>query len=276
MLRSELWPNGQYNISEYGTVANQADFDWLRKYSPLHNVKDGVRYSHILNPRTGWPVRDAPRSLTVVAGSCTEAGLLATIAMIYGRGAEAFPVVKDGVIYTTAHNMTAAVDALTGKQLWRTAHDYPPETLRVVCCGIVNRGVAIYNGMIIRLLLDNQIIAMDAKTGDLKWEYRRKYPEGVNGGTNRNNEFLLDGARLPAAFSDAGVPLECAGPQKRDGGLGRLERLDEILDDSRRFQATDEGPRCDDDAKDEAVGVPHAIEELAANRGGAGPGDHHA
>ena len=58
------------------------------------------------------------------------------------RGAEAFPVVKDGVIYTTAHNMTAAVDALTGKQLWRTAHDYPPETLRVVCCGIVNRGVA--------------------------------------------------------------------------------------------------------------------------------------
>ena len=66
------------------------------------------------------------------------------------RGAEAFPVVKDGVIYTTAHNMTAAVDALTGKQLWRTAHDYPPETLRVVCCGIVNRGVAIYNGMIIR------------------------------------------------------------------------------------------------------------------------------
>ena len=46
--------------------------------------------------------------------------------------------------------MTAAVDALTGKQLWRTAHDYPPETLRVVCCGIVNRGVAIYNGMIIR------------------------------------------------------------------------------------------------------------------------------
>ena len=64
------------------------------------------------------------------------------------RGGGGFPVVKDGVIYTTAHNMTAAVDALTGKQLWRTAHDYPPETLRVVCCGIVNCGVAIYNGMI--------------------------------------------------------------------------------------------------------------------------------
>ena len=29
-------------------------------------------------------------------------------------------------------------------------------------------------------------MAMDARTGDLKWEYKRKYPEGVNGGTNRN------------------------------------------------------------------------------------------
>ena len=55
-----------------------------------------------------------------------------------------FPVVKDGVIYTTVHNATVAIDALTGKQIWRTAHDYPPETLRVVCCGVVNRGAAIY------------------------------------------------------------------------------------------------------------------------------------
>jgi thiamine biosynthesis lipoprotein len=58
-------------------------------------VRRGVRYSHILNPRTGWPVRDAPRSVTVAAGSCTEAGLLSTIAMIYGRGAEAFLAAQD-------------------------------------------------------------------------------------------------------------------------------------------------------------------------------------
>ena len=40
------------------------------------------------------------------------------------RGSEGFPVVKDGVIYVTAHNMTAAVDALTGKQLWRNNHEW--------------------------------------------------------------------------------------------------------------------------------------------------------
>jgi prolyl oligopeptidase len=48
MLRSELWPNGQYNVSEYGSVANQADFDWLRKYSPLHNVKKDAAYPAVL------------------------------------------------------------------------------------------------------------------------------------------------------------------------------------------------------------------------------------
>ncbi|HEY2009585.1 MAG TPA: FAD:protein FMN transferase [Rhizomicrobium sp.] len=53
-------------------------------------LKDGVRYSHILDPRTGWPVRDAPRSVTVAAASCVEAGLTATLAMLHGAGAEKF------------------------------------------------------------------------------------------------------------------------------------------------------------------------------------------
>src|SRR5213592_2013570 len=43
------------------------------------------------------------------------------------QGAEAFPIVRDGVIYVTTHNVTAAVDALTGKQIWRIIHEYPPE-----------------------------------------------------------------------------------------------------------------------------------------------------
>lgn len=85
------------------------------------------------------------------------------------QGGEGFPVVKDGVIYVTTHNATAAVDAMTGKQIWRVLHDYPPESLRVVCCGIVNRGAAIYEGMIIRALMDDRLVALDAKTGKEIW-----------------------------------------------------------------------------------------------------------
>jgi len=53
-------------------------------------LKDGVRYSHILDPRTGWPVVGAPRSVTVAASSCTEAGLLSTLALLQGEQAAAF------------------------------------------------------------------------------------------------------------------------------------------------------------------------------------------
>jgi thiamine biosynthesis lipoprotein len=53
-------------------------------------LKGGVRYGHILDPTTGWPVADAPRSITVAADTCTQAGMLATLAMLQGADAEKF------------------------------------------------------------------------------------------------------------------------------------------------------------------------------------------
>ena len=53
-------------------------------------LKDGVRYSHILNPKTGWPVIDAPHTVSVAAATCVEAGMLSTMAMLQGEQAEAF------------------------------------------------------------------------------------------------------------------------------------------------------------------------------------------
>jgi FAD:protein FMN transferase len=53
-------------------------------------VREGIRYSHILNPLTGWPVENAAHSITVHAGTCTEAGLLAKLALLSGAQAEEF------------------------------------------------------------------------------------------------------------------------------------------------------------------------------------------
>ncbi len=53
-------------------------------------LRDGVRYGHVLNPKTGWPVLHAPRSVTVAASSCTEAGMLSTLAMLHGARAHEF------------------------------------------------------------------------------------------------------------------------------------------------------------------------------------------
>jgi alcohol dehydrogenase (cytochrome c) len=106
------------------------------------------------------------------------------------RGSEGFTVIKDGVVYATTHSATVAVDALTGKQIWRVVHEYPPESLRVVCCGIVNRGPAIYQGKIIRALMDNHVIALDAKTGKEVWKTHSPDP------ATTENGYAMTGAPL--------------------------------------------------------------------------------
>ncbi len=68
---------------EHGALATSGD---SRRYL----LKDAIRYGHILHPRTGWPVLGAPRSVTVAASSCTEAGLLATMALLQGDQAREF------------------------------------------------------------------------------------------------------------------------------------------------------------------------------------------
>src|SRR5262245_5260424 len=50
-------------------------------------VVDGVRYTHILDPRTGWPVTGGLRSASVIAGRCLVAGTATTIAMLKGARA---------------------------------------------------------------------------------------------------------------------------------------------------------------------------------------------
>lgn len=67
----------------HGAIATSGD---ARRFL----LRNGVRYGHVLDPRTGWPVAGAPSSVTVAADTCTQAGMLATLAMLRGPSAEAF------------------------------------------------------------------------------------------------------------------------------------------------------------------------------------------
>jgi alcohol dehydrogenase (cytochrome c) len=93
------------------------------------------------------------------------------------RGLEAQALVKDGAIYLTDHEKTVAVDALTGKEIWKAMIEYPPETTRVVCCGIVNRGGALFDGKFYRTTLDAHVIALDIKTGLEVWRTKSSDPK---------------------------------------------------------------------------------------------------
>ena len=88
------------------------------------------------------------------------------------RSEESQPLVYQGVLYVTTHSATIAVDAKTGKQIWKTKVEYPAETPRIVCCGIINRGAALYDGKVFRPTLDANVIALDAKTGKELWRQK--------------------------------------------------------------------------------------------------------
>jgi len=97
--------------------------------------------------------------------------------MADNRGLEGQALVKDGVVFLTDHEKTVAVDALTGREIWKTMIEYPPETTRVVCCGIVNRGAALFDGKLYRTTLDANVIALDAKSGKEVWRTKSSDPK---------------------------------------------------------------------------------------------------
>ncbi len=83
---------------------------------------------------------------------------------------ESTPLEVDGVIYvSTAWSRVYAFDARSGKQLWEFNPQVPGEWAVNACCGLVNRGVAAYQGKIYVGTLDGRLIALDARTGKPIW-----------------------------------------------------------------------------------------------------------
>jgi alcohol dehydrogenase (cytochrome c) len=85
-------------------------------------------------------------------------------------GQEGQPLLYHGVMYVGTHSATIAIDAASGRQLWRNTLEFNSDVPRVVCCGLVNRGLAIYEGKIFRGTLDAYVQALDAKTGKQLWK----------------------------------------------------------------------------------------------------------
>jgi quinohemoprotein ethanol dehydrogenase len=104
------------------------------------------------------------------AGNVKDLGLAWTFETGLSRGHEATPIAVDGVIYTTGSwSVVFALDARTGKQLWRHDPQVPRTAGPNACCDVVNRGVAIYEGRVYAGTLDGRLQALDAKTGAVVW-----------------------------------------------------------------------------------------------------------
>ena len=89
----------------------------------------------------------------------------------YEQGHESPPVVNgDYMFVTTPKDEVLAFKASTGKLLWNYKHDLSQVGLKTVCCDVVNRGVALYGDNVYLATLDNYVVALNAKTGDVVWK----------------------------------------------------------------------------------------------------------
>jgi quinohemoprotein ethanol dehydrogenase len=96
-----------------------------------------------------------------------------------GGSQQATPLFWNGTLYSiTNWSIVFAVDARTGKEKWR----WDPEVNRAavqpkICCGVVSRGLALYQGKIIAPIIDGRLQALDAETGKVVWETRVEHPQ---------------------------------------------------------------------------------------------------
>ena len=87
------------------------------------------------------------------------------------RGLQASPIIVDGTMYTTGvWSVVYALDAKSGKEIWKYDPEVPRAWGRYACCDAVNRGVAVWKGSVYVATLDGRLISLDARSGKKLWE----------------------------------------------------------------------------------------------------------
>ena len=138
--------------------ARSEPHNWLTYYGAY----DGQRYSPLDQINRGNVKKLSPAWVF----QCGSTGLHA------GKSTysfEASPLVVDGVMYVSGWDgWVWAIDARNGSELWQYKHAIPYDVS--LCCGNVNRGVAVAEGLVFVVTLNAHIIALDAETGQKVWD----------------------------------------------------------------------------------------------------------
>lgn len=145
----------------YGVVSN---------YQDRLNTADGESRNWLLHGRTYAEQRFSPLGQINIS-NVGELGFAWSFDTQSSRGLEATPIVRDGVLYTSASwSVVHALDARTGKPLWSYDPKVPRAWGRKGCCDVVNRGVALWDDRVLFGTFDGRLVALDAATGELLWE----------------------------------------------------------------------------------------------------------
>jgi alcohol dehydrogenase (cytochrome c) len=90
---------------------------------------------------------------------------------ISGSRFETTPLLRDNVLYATGPlNLAWAIDARTGREIWRYKRELPPTGSLTACCGLVNKGFGVLGDRLFMTTLDAHLVALNMKTGAVVWD----------------------------------------------------------------------------------------------------------
>jgi alcohol dehydrogenase (cytochrome c) len=148
------------------TLAAQQGAPVVTSQDLLDGLKDPTRWltysGNYFGHRNSPLTQITPENVSKLAAQWTfQTGALGSF--------QATPIVIDGIMYVSGFNNNVwAIDARSGRQIWRYRHDVPNDLH--VCCGAVNRGLAVLGDRVYMNTIDAHLLALDMRTGALVWD----------------------------------------------------------------------------------------------------------
>ncbi len=157
-------------LASYGALAQQPHSPEVTAQDLLDGFKNPARwlmYSGDYSGARHSPLRQiSPANVQRLAAQWT----FQVENMVIGRGFEGSPLMLDGVLYITGNNNTAwAIDARTGRHLWRHRRQLPAG-LTYGAANASNRGFAVLGDRLFMGTLDAHLVALDRRTGGVLWD----------------------------------------------------------------------------------------------------------
>lgn len=141
---------------------------------------DAASPSDVTTYGMGWAQQRYSPLQQINASNVKRLAPVWNLSLNHSGNASVQPLLVDGVMYVTLHDATVAVDALTGRQKWRSPVELPADINAYLCCGIQNRGGAVVDGVLYRTTIDAYVMAISLKDGKTLWkskagEYKNGY-----------------------------------------------------------------------------------------------------
>jgi alcohol dehydrogenase (cytochrome c) len=143
---------------------------WAQAQTLADLRSDAATASNVSTYGMGWSQQRHAALSQITPANVGSLQAVWNLSLDNSANASSQPLVIGGVMYVASHSHTIAVDALTGRQKWKTAIELPADIGGYLCCGIQSRGFAALDGVLYRTTIDAHVLAINMADGKTLWK----------------------------------------------------------------------------------------------------------